>query len=494
LSESEGEQSTMSRNKLMGWNAAWTVVCFCAITAIASPAQVFTTLVEFNGTNGASPQGSLVQGVNGNIYGTLGGGSGTSGMVFEMTPAGTLTTLYSFTGGSDGAGPAGLTQSSNGNLYGATYGGGNNTNRCQVFGCGTVFGITRTGKLTTLHRFVGTDGYGPTFAPTMGIDGNLYGITAYGGSMTGICKGTAPYGCGTVYKVTPTGQFTILHAFCQQAGCPDGSYPKGPLVQSSNGSFYGTTVTGPGGCCGTVFQITSTGNYKIVHLFGQNEVDGAYPTVLSQGSDGQLYGASYFGGATGAGVIFKLSLSGRFTKLHDLSRSEGGYITALTQAIDGNLYGPAQIGGANGDGIIFEITPAGIFTVLYDLSSTLGTIPLSPLLQSTSGEFYGTTNSGGTGGGCPDVGCGTIFTFNTGLGPSVAFVMQAGKAGQTTEILGQGFTGATNVSFNGVVANFKVRSDTFLTATVPTGATTGYVTVKTPGGTLSSNVVFQVIP
>jgi len=151
----------------------------------------------------------------------------------------------------------------------------------------------------------------------------------------------------------------------------------------------------------------------------------------------QLYGATLSGGANLAGVIFKMSLSGTFTKLHDLTRSQGGYITALTQASDGNFYGPSQIGGANSDGTLFEITPSGIFSVLYNLSSTVGTVPLSPLLQSTSGEFYGTTNSGGTGGGCPDVGCGTIFTFNTGLGPFVAFVMQAGKAGQTAEILGQ---------------------------------------------------------
>ncbi len=487
----------MRRNNLMGWNKIWIISCFWAIAAVATPAQVLTTLVEFNGTNGANPEGALVQGVNGNLYGTLVGGPGTNGngMVFEMTPSGTLTTLYPFTGGSDGAVANGLAQARNGNLYGTTYGGGNNTNQCRVFGCGTVFRITPTGKLTTLHRFVGTDGYGPS-APTVGIDGNLYGTTEYGGS-TGICKALPPYGCGTVYKVTPTGQFTMLHTFCQQAGCSDGSYPRGPLVQASNGSFYGTTPytkPGSGACCGTVFQITPTGTYNVVHVFQKNGVDGAFPTVLSRGSDGQLYGATYFGGANDAGVIFRLSLSGRFTKLHDLTNSEGGYITALTQASDGNFYGPSQKGGANGEGTLFEITPAGILTVLYNLSSTVGTTPLSPLLQSTRGEFYGTTFSGGTGGGCPAIGCGTIFTFNTGLGPFVAFVMQAGKAGQTAEILGQGFTGTTSVSFNGVLANFKVRSDTFLTATVPTGATTGYVTVQTPGGKLSSNVVFQVIP
>jgi uncharacterized repeat protein (TIGR03803 family) len=267
-------------------------------------------------------------------------------------------------------------------------------------------------------------------------------------------------------------------------------------VQASNGSFYGTAVNGGtvnSSCrtgCGVVFQITSTGTFKVVYAF--QETDGSVPGLVTMGSDGNLYGATGLGGVNGFGVLFKLSLSGTYTKLHDFTTSEGTGNAGLTQANDGNFYGTQALYGANNDGSIFEITPSGAFTGLYAFSANTGVNPESPLLQSTSGKFYGTTWRGGLNTCTAE--CGTVYSFDTGLGPFVTFVMKAGKVGGTAEILGHGFTGTTAVSFNGVPASFTVHSDTLLLAKVPTGARTGLVTVTIPGGTLTSNVAFQVIP
>ena len=118
------------------------------------------------------------------------------------------------------------------------------------------------------------------------------------------------------------------------------------------------------------------------------------------------------------------------------------------------------------------------------------------MIQDTDGNFYGTTGLGGDSSACSPAyeGCGTAYKLSMGLGPFVTFVLNSGKVGAKVEILGQGFTGTTGVSFNGTAASYVVQSDTYLTSTVPQGAATGLVTVTTPGGTLQSNVVFRVKP
>jgi uncharacterized repeat protein (TIGR03803 family) len=167
------------------------------------------------------------------------------------------------------------------------------------------------------------------------------------------------------------------------------------------------------------------------------------------------------------------------------------------QATDGNLYGTTFFGGnlscdsRYGCGTVFRIEPTGALTTLHsfcDPPCNDGAWPLAGLIQATDGTFYGAASSGGS------MGDGTIFSLSMGLAPFLAFVQDYGKVGQTGGILGQGFTGTTGVSFNGTSATFTVISDTYLTATVPAGATTGYVTVATPSGTLTSNVPFHVIP
>ena len=159
----------------------------------------------------------------------------------------------------------------------------------------------------------------------------------------------------------------------------------------------------------------------------------------------------------------------------------------LVQATDGNFYGTADGGGVNGYGVIFRVSPAGDYSVLYNFDFTHGEEPCTAM-QHSNGKIYGTTFQGGTHN------MGVAYSLDVGLAPFVRLVSTSGKVGKTVEVLGQGFTGTTAVSFNGTPAAFTVVSDTYLTATVPSGATTGFVTVTTPGGTLKSNQEFRVKP
>jgi uncharacterized repeat protein (TIGR03803 family) len=160
----------------------------------------------------------------------------------------------------------------------------------------------------------------------------------------------------------------------------------------------------------------------------------------------------------------------------------------LTEGTDGNLYGTTTAGGTSGFGTLFSITTAGTYTVLANFTSETQ-FPYGALLQDTNGLFYGTSKNGG------ETDNGSVYSFDLGLAPFVTFVLPVGQVGRNAQILGQGFTGTTSVTFNGVPAtSFKVGSDTFLTAVVPTGATAGPVVVTTLTATLTSNKSFQVLP
>jgi uncharacterized repeat protein (TIGR03803 family) len=459
------------------------IIVLCA-TAIASPAQTFTTLANFDGTNGASPQYmTLVQGTNGNYYGTTSqGGTYGYGTVFEITPSGVLITLYSFCAQStcpDGAYPyAGLVQGTNGTFYGTTSGGGANGNY------GTVFKITAGGTLTTLHSFNGTDGQTP-YGTLLQANGGFYGTTFGGG----------PYGnYGTIFKITAAGAFSTLYNFCTLRGCADGNWPAAGLIQATDGSFYGTTTLGDINPYGSVFKITPAGELTTLYYFctqggGGCPYDGAYPYgALVQASNGSFYGTTSYGGTYVDGTVFKITPVGKLTTLHSFDApSDGQFLYgALVQATDGNFYGTTSNDGPNGFGTVFEITPAGMLTTLRAFGKTDGAYLYGGLLQATNGTFYGVTSAGGS------TNQGTVFSLSVGLGPFVETRPIGAKVGAKVIILGNNLTGTTSVTFNGIAATFTVVSSSEITTRVPTGATTGTVEVTTPSGTLESNVAFRV--
>jgi uncharacterized repeat protein (TIGR03803 family) len=453
--------------------------------AVRAQAQTFTILANFNGTNGEYPYyGSLVQATNGDYYGTTyQGGKYGGGTVFKVAPAGKLSDIYSFcatTNCSDGQYPwSSLLLGSDGNFYGTTNLGGSH-------GSGTVFKMTLGGKLTTLYSFCPargcTDGQYPV-GLMQASNGNFYGTTSNAGANGG----------GTIFEISSAGKFKLVYSFC--SNCTDGYAPRSGPMQASNGKLYGTTYLGGFQNGGVVYEITTAGVFKVLYNFcSQNNcADGQNPFGgLIQGSNGSLYGATESGGANGYGEVFEITSTNEFIVLHSFDNTDGAYPqSALLQASDGNFYGTTSQGGGNtGTGTFYEITSGGLFSSFYGFcfrSSCTGYYPGYALAQATDGTLIGTTTNGGSNSQ------GNVFSFSTGLGPLVETVPVAAKVDKRVIILGNGLTGSTSVTFNGTAATFTVVSDTEITATVPTGATTGTVAVTTPTGTLNSNPVFQVL-
>ena len=508
---------SIQRNRLSrAWRNALVIFSFTVLTALASSAQTFTTLVAFDRTDGAAPHATLVQGLDGNFYGTTSeGGVGAKcgsnlgcGTVFKITPSGVLTRLYSFcnlTNCADGGDPlASLLLATNGYFYGTTGDGGNSGS--SLYPAGTIFKITSAGVLTTLHTFCSlancTDGGPGASSLIQATDGNFYGVTADGGGG----QSNSPYcssGCGVLFKLTRSGTYSVLHTFCAETTCHDGGAPVGALVQGTDGNLYGATAFGgvdapatgyP--CCGTIFKFSLSGAFTTLHSFGNggpNTPNGG----LVQYSDGNFYGTATYGGNANNGSIFKITPTGTVTGLYGFCRTatppcpQGANPRAgLTLANDGNFYGTASSGATpDNAGDIFEITPGRVFTDLHSLCySCKPSDDASPsgLLQATNGIFYGTT----------DFNCdscnGSVFSLSTGLSPFVVALPATAKVGAAIKILGTDLTGATAVTFNGKAASFHVVSASEITTMVPTGATTGTIEVNTPAGTLSSNVAFRI--
>jgi uncharacterized repeat protein (TIGR03803 family) len=488
----------MKRTSLL--SLALSLFCLLVLTATAASAQTFNLLATFDGDNGSQP-GSLVQGLDGNLYGTTGvGGAYQSGTVFQLTPAGSLTTLSSFCrvkGCPDGQYPGELILAGDGNFYGGTaYGGTHNY--------GTIFRITAAGVGSRVYNFCAqtncSDGTIPS-GLVQSAGGTFFGTTLQGGGNAG--------SLGTIFSVSGANTITTLHTFCSQLNCPDGGYPNG-AIQAVNGNFYGTTSVGGSSknyeIYGTIFGMAPNGTFKTLYRFCSqtNCSDGYGPVAgLVQGSDGNLYGVNPFGGnlancfEDGCGTVFKITPSGSLTTLYTFcpqsSCPDGGApFAGLIQANEGNFYGTTLTEGFNSAGTVFRTTPLGVLTTLYNFCASMpctdGSNPRATLVQHTNGKIYGTTNSGGANGD------GVVFSLDLGLSPFVEALPLAGSVGKAVKILGQGFIGTTSVSFNGTTASFTVHSDTYLSATVPSGATTGYITVNTPSGRLNSNKQFQVMP
>jgi uncharacterized repeat protein (TIGR03803 family) len=464
------------------WQAASSIVLFCALAAIASPAQTFTELHAFDVTDGAHPYGALVQGLDGNFYGTTENGNGQNqcfdgcGEVFKITPEGTLTVLHGFKKTDGGYPMAGLVLAANGNFYGST-----------TLSSGVAFEITPDGTLTNLSGAV----YALTSQPLLQntLNGTFYGTSLRGG---------VEEGSGDIFSMTGSGTVSVIHTFCGSSDCGGvarGYLPQAPLIQGSDEFMYGTTQSGGtgdecNGGCGTVFKVGTGGSLTTLHSFDGS--DGGTPEgSLVEGNDGNFYG-------TDSLAVFKMTPAGVVTVLHTFCLQTDcpdgtAPVSGVIQASDGNFYGTTAGGGAyftecsqGGCGTVFQITPTGTLTTLHSFDKADGEYPQAGLVQGTDGNLYGVTT------GASGVGPGTVFKISLGLPAFVKTVPVAANPGKQIFVLGNNLTGATSVTFNGKAASFAVVSATEITATVPAGSTTGTVVVTTPGGRLSSNVPFLV--
>lgn len=356
---------------------------------------------------GAFPYAPLIQGTDGYFYGTASQGgqnngyTGGYGTAFQLSTSGSIALLHAFTDGSDGANPySALVQASDGNFYGTTETGGSG-------GAGTVFQITASGSLTTLYSFTGgADGGNPYSPLIQGTDGNLYGTTEGGGAD----------GDGVIFKIMPGNTPNTPVTLYSFTGGDDGANPYSPVLEASDGNLYGTTESGGSGGYGTVYVIATTGTAPTtLHAFTSG-TDGATPFAgVIQGTDGNLYGTTEGGGADSAGTVYQISTSGLlYNQLYSFTGgNDGGYpYGVLVQANDGNLYGTTEGGGSSGDGALFQITTGGSFSPLYSFTDgSDGEDPYAGLVQGTDDNLYGTTESGGSGGG------GTVFYIPTGNSP-----------------------------------------------------------------------------
>jgi uncharacterized repeat protein (TIGR03803 family) len=423
-----------------------------------TPAGALTTLVAFTGVGGSNkggdPTSHLTQSTDGTFYGT------TPGTVFQMTSAGVLTTLVEFAASDDVT--AGLILANDGNFYGTTGQGG-------ATGNGTVFKMTPTGTLTTLVEFTGNGasnkGSFPFAGLVQGSDGNFYGTTVYGGAS----------GNGTVFKVTAGGALTTLVEFTGNGAANKGSNPYGGLVQGVDGNFYGTTSGGGSSFAGTVFKVTPAGVLTTLVEFNGSAAPQA---GLILGSDGNFYGTTAIGGANGLGTVFKMSAGGTITTLVDFTgngaTNRGNYPeSALFQGSDGNFYGTTRLGGANNLGTVFRMTPTGALTTLVDFngSSSLGRQPYDGVVPGSDGNFYGTTSHGGAND------LGTVFKM-TPAGVLTTLVQFTGMSGN-------------NKGESPQASLLSAGDGNFYGTTSAGGATNaGTIFKMTPGGVLTTLVEF----
>jgi len=423
LSEGKTKMKNTHRNNTLSHLAALaarrfaTIALLFAASAGALPrlasAQtptltVIGQLVNLPGATGGGTHTDygVVLASDGNFYGiTTFGGSANFGTIFKLTPTGTITTLVNFTGPNGAVPRGGLIQASDGNLYGTTSGGGTTY--------GTVFKVTLDGTLTTIFTFTydpvtfANNGFYPEAALVQGTDGNLYGTTLNGGTHPTTSNG------GTIFKMSTTGALLVSTTLNASGGEP--ANPHAPLIQGSDGNFYGTSPVGGNTQTdngGAVFRCTPGGVVTVLHAFSDPEGRDPEGGVV-QGSDGNFYGTTEAGGSANFGVVYRVTPAGGFTVLHTFTgtaapdESGGQPFGEMILARDGNFYGTTRGGGAFSLGTIFKLTPAGVFTIVYNFpEGTNGGQPQGALLPGSDGNFYGTTTGRGLGNGS------TVFRLN----------------------------------------------------------------------------------
>jgi uncharacterized repeat protein (TIGR03803 family) len=431
------------------------------VVPLTPPGVAATTLRAFPGGNaGQNPYAGLVQGRDGNLYGTtLNGGAAGYGTAYRLTTGGGFTLLHAFSDGLDGGAPfAGLVQGTDGNFFGAAFQGG------ALFS-GELFRMNSGGAITPLYSFTGgADGSMPVASLIQASDSKLYGAAYQGGSDS----------YGSVFSLTTNGIFTPLTSFSYT----NGSYPVAPLLQGSDGNLYGTTYTGGEHGYGTVLSLTTNGVLTTLASFNYN--DGAYPVCgLVQDASGAFYGTTSAGGTNGGwGTVFRLAADGTLTSLYSFGSKDGATpFAGLLLATDGSLFGTTADGGVGGEGTAFRITTNGVLTTVLWFNGPNGANPEDALIQARDGSFYGTAEYGGLlYNGAAGTGNGLVFRLTLPMFLSNPFA-------QATATVGVAYAGtlATNavVPAGDTLAFAKVLGPAWLTIT--------------PDGTLSGTPAFPDI-
>jgi uncharacterized repeat protein (TIGR03803 family) len=477
------------------------------ITTAGTPTTIYNFCSLTSCADGGYPFGGVTLGFDGNFYGTTqGGGSHAAGTVFKVTPTGTLTTLWNFANGTDDSAPIYTTvQGQDGNIYGVSeeqYVGQN----------GAFFKVSAAGVFKVLRDFAYTNGAAPNL-PIQGTDGYFYGTTQAGGDPT--CK------CGVVYRATAAGAIKVLHTF---KGFPtDGNRPIGTLVQGPDGNFYGTTYKGgTTNGNGTVFKITPTGAYTLLYSFnyGNGIFDAQLPLAgLTLGPDGNFYGVTGNGGTKNAGAIFKITPAGSESVLYSfcsVTCADGfGAATPLVLHTDGKFYGNTN-GNSLGGSVFYRFDMG--FKPLVNLvtwSSKVGktveilgqgfTGTTSVLFNGVSAPFTNVSDTymTATVPAGALTGTVTVTTFTSTMKSNRAFLVTpqvksfaptSGIVGATVTVTGVSLTQSSKVTIGGKPATFTVNSDTQVTAKVAAGAKTGKITITTAGGIATSTSNFSVVP
>jgi uncharacterized repeat protein (TIGR03803 family) len=386
---------TVAVSNALGWAVSTGAVL--SATVVTAPGVALDTLYSFDssGTVGFNPYAGLVQGSDGNFYGTASqGGATRQGTIYRMQAGGVVSLVHSFINGNEGAFPySGLVQGSNGLLYGLTTVGGTNN------GLGTAFRISTNGAIASASLYYPVTGSYPHGGLVQAADGNFYGLTTIGGASGYFQLYLGSSGNGALVKLSQNLTLTAMSPFNYE----DGALPSSTLVQGLDGKLYGTAqLGGTNGGWGTIFRVSPQAqNGPITGLFSFNNNNGATPVAgLAQDADGTLYGTTYSGGAHNAGTLFKLSSDGTFTSLYSFSGGAGGSncYGGLVLASDGNLYGTTENGGVYGAGTVFQLTPDGAVTTLAQLDGYQGANPEGTLVQGNDGSLYGTTYNGGAQG------------------------------------------------------------------------------------------------
>ncbi|MDP9170035.1 MAG: hypothetical protein M3N54_05425 [Acidobacteriota bacterium] len=339
-----------------------------------SVAQTYSLLLNADSVS-STFTAPLTSGTDGNFYGTASQGR-SYGTIFRITRSGALSTLHAFNN-TDGATPVGgVIFGTDGLLYGSTTSGGAN-------GAGTVYKISTTGTFTSLYSFSATsDGASPAGKLVQGSDSNFYGVTFQGGAN----------GCGSIFQITPAGTYTVLH---QMVCHTDGGNPRDGLILANDGYFYGTASAGGSHSSGTVFKVAADGTFTVMHNFATSEGYAPYATVM-QASDGLFYGTTFQGGSAGNGTVFTMAADGAVSTLHTFIGNEGRNPAApLIEGADGNFYGTAYHGGDAIYGTVFAMNRNGVVTRLHSFTGSDGQYPQAPVTENPAGTFYGTTYQGG---------------------------------------------------------------------------------------------------